>query len=434
MRLINPFRREKRQTLEEILIQGGVLATSVSKAQALNIPAVSACINLICDTVASLPIQLYKETGDKTKIEKDPRTKLLNDDTKDTMDGFQFKRAMIEDYLLAGGGYAYIKRSRNQVQSIHFVDSSFVSVIMNSDPVFKKYQIQVNGEPYRDFEFIKLARKSKDGVTGKGIIKENNVMLSVAYNQMIFEESMIKNGGNKRGFLKSAGRLSKEAMDELKRGWKDLYANNNENVLVLNNGLDFAEASQTAVELQLNEQKGTNSNDICKLFLVPPRVLSGEANDEEYNNWLKICILPILSAFETALNKDLLLPSEKDQLYFAFDTNELTRGDIEKRFKAYEIAIKNGILQTDEVRFKENYEPLNLPFIKLGLQDVLLNVKTHEIYTPNTNKTAKMGEETTVPQPNSPQPPAGGPNNEGVPNNVGLGKTGGESKVPVNAN
>ena len=55
---------------------------------------------------------------------------------------------------------------------------------------------------------------------------------------------------------------------------------------------------------------------------MPPRILTGEANEEEYNNWIKICILPILSAFESALNKDLLLPSEKENHFFAFDTTE----------------------------------------------------------------------------------------------------------------
>ena len=144
--------------------------------------------------------------------------------------------------------------------------------------------------------------------------------------------------------------------------------------------------------MQLNENKKTNSTEICKLFNVPPILLEGNANstDAIYNNFIKIAILPILNAIETALNKDLLLPSEKESFFFAFDTKDLLKGDMEKRYKAYEVAVKNGILQIDEVRYKENLEPLGLDFIKLGLQDVLYNPKTKEIYTPNTNKTADM--------------------------------------------
>ena len=101
--------------------------------------------------------------------------------------------------------------------------------------------------------------------------------------------------------------------------------------------------------------------------------------------------MPILKAIETAFNKDLLLPSEKEQsFYFAFDTKELTKGDIEKRFRAYEIGVKNGWLQLDEVRYLEDYAPFGLNFIKLGLQDVLYNPETKEIYTPNTDKTGSI--------------------------------------------
>ena len=66
------------------------------------------------------------------------------------------------------------------------------------------------------------------------------------------------------------------------------------------------------------------------------------------------------------------------------------KGDIEKRFKAYEIGVKNGFLQIDEVRYMEDLGALNLEFIKLGLADVLYNPKTKEVYTPNTNKTVNV--------------------------------------------
>ncbi|MEH7093948.1 phage portal protein [Neobacillus vireti] len=384
---------EKRETLEDLLISSGLLTKSIERDQAMNIPALSACVDLISDTVAAIPIKFYKEQAGKVTVIDDDRVKLLNDDTKDTLDGFQFKKALVEDYLLDGAGYSYINRERNKVKSLHFVKHESVSINMNVDPIFKSYNILVQGETYRDYEFLKLTRRSKDGVTGKGIIEQNNKLLSVAYNTLIFEEVLVKTGGNKKGFLKSQGRLSKEAVDELKLAWKNLYANNDENVVVLNNGLDFHEASNTSVEMQLNENKKTNSIEIQKVLKVPTSILEGKASDDEYNLWIKICILPILVALITAINKDLLLPSEKNEsFYFAFDTKELFKGDMLKRYQAYEIAIKNGFMQWDEVRYNEDLEPYGVDFIKLGLQDVLYNPKTKEIYTPNTNQTNNMDE------------------------------------------
>ena len=386
------YRQESRMTLEEVLLQAGLLRDTITKTEALNISSVAGCVELISNTIAILPIKLYKDVGGKIEIVEDNRVNLLNDDTGDTLDGFQFKKAIVEDYLLNGAGYAYINKERNNVKSIHYVDYDNVSVIMNVDPIFKSYDIMVNGKTYRDFEFIKVTRKTKDGVTGEGIIKENKEILSVAYNSLVYENVLVKTGGNKKGFLKSQRRLSKDAIEELKAAWNNLYKNNTENVIVLNEGLEFQESSNTSVEMQLNENKRTNAIEICKLFNVPPILLEGNANstDAMYNNFIKLAILPILNAIETALNKDLLLPSEKESFFFAFDTKDLLKGDMEKRYKAYEVAVKNGILQIDEVRYKENLEPLGLDFIKLGLQDVLYNPKTKEIYTPNTNKTADM--------------------------------------------
>ncbi len=383
--------QENRESLEDILLSSGVGTDSVTIEQALNIPSVSSCDAIISDTVAALPIVLYKKENDRiTEVKDDNRVALLNDDTNDTLDGFQFKKALTEDYLLDGAGYAYINRDRNKVKSLHYVSSNNLSVNTSVDPIFKNYDILVNGATYRDFEFLKVTRKTKDGVTGKGIVSENNKMLSVAYNSLVFEELLVKTGGNKKGFLQSEGKLSQEAINELKTAWNNLYKNNSDNVVILNNGLDFKEASNTSVEMQLNENKQTNAREICKMFNVPTSILEGSASENEYNNWIKVCIVPILKAIETAINKDLLLPSEKGSFYFAFDTDELTKGDIEKRFKAYEIAVKNGIYQIDEIRYKENSPPLGMDYIKLGLDTVLFDPKTKDIYTPNTNKTSNM--------------------------------------------
>ena len=85
-----------------------------------------------------------------------------------------------------------------------------------------------------------------------------------------------------------------------------------------------------------------------------------------------------------------MLETEKDSYYFAFDTKELTRGNIKERYEAYEIGLKNNFLQADEVRDKEDLEALGIDWIKLGLDNVLYNPKTKEIYTPNTNETVNI--------------------------------------------
>ena len=146
--------------------------------------------------------------------------------------------------------------------------------------------------------------------------------------------------------------------------------------------------------MQLNENKQTNGIEICKILNVPPSMLEGDgkANENEYEKFVKMAILPIIQAIISALNRDLLFEREKGSFYFVFDIKELLKGDIEKRFKAYEIGIKNGFLGVNEVRYEEERAPIEAfdDIIKLGLQDVLFNTKDKTIYTPNTDKTSKI--------------------------------------------
>ena len=101
-------------------------------------------------------------------------------------------------------------------------------------------------------------------------------------------------------------------------------------------------------------------------------------------------IINLLSDIECSLNRDLLREDEKKDRYFSFDTKELTRGNIKDRFEAYSIALKSNFLQVDEVRRMEDWEPLGIDWVTLGLDSVLFDPKTKQIYTPNTNQTATM--------------------------------------------
>lgn len=392
-----PWKKEERaDTIEEpkiddMLLKALLSDTIITKEQALNIPSVKSCINFIADTVVTLPIKLYKDNNGKAEeLKYDKRVKLLNDETGDTLDAFQFWRAVISDYFLGKGGYIYINRYLNNVVSLHYVDESYVSIIKNVDPIFKSYKILVNGKEYWPHEFIKILRNTKDGARGTSITEENNLILSVAYNSMIFEETLVKKGGNKKGFVKSARKLTQEAIDKLKEAWRKLYSNNSDNIVILNDGLEFQEASNTSVEMQLNENKETNSAEICKLFNIPKNIINGTATAKEYTNAFKMGVMPVLKAIECALNRELLLESEKGSFYFAFDTKELLKGDIKERFEAYKIAIESNFMGVDEVRYMEDLPALGIDWIKLGLDSVLYNPKTKEIYTPNTNMAQNM--------------------------------------------
>ena len=365
----------------------------ITETEAMNIPSLAACVEFISSKVAELPIKLYCECGDETQeLTDDKRVSLLNDSTGDLLDCYQLKKAVIRDYLLFGNGYIYPERHRNQFVSLRYVKQNNVNCVKNSDPIFKKADFMIYDRKFRDDELIRVLRSSTDGVTGTGVIDEANELLTVIYKTMIFEKYLVVNGGNKKGFLKSARKLSDEAMESLRNAWNKLYSNNGNNMMLLNEGIDFKESSNTSVEMQLNENKKANNDYVCEIFNLSPSVVAGTANDESYTTAIKTAVMPVIRAFETALNQGLLLESERHRHYFAFDTTELLKGDILKRYQAYQIGLANNFLQADEVRYKEDLKPLGFNFIRLGLQDVLLDPKTNTIYTPNTNQTTMFGQ------------------------------------------
>ena len=376
---------------DDVLLQALLGNSEISKEKVKQIPEVNACIDLIAGTVATMPLKLYRQNADGVEeVKEDIRVDLLNNNTKDTLTAKQFWKAIIEDYYLSKGGYAYLNMFGTKLRSIHYVEAEKVQVIKNEHPIFKDYDIYVHDRKYFPFDFLKILRKTKDGSSSLSVIEENSLIFGVAYETLVFEQNLVKKGGNKKGFLKSAKKITTDVMDKLKEGFRKLYSNNSENVIVLNEGIDFTEASNTSVEMQLNENKESNAKSIAGVFQIPYSMISGKGTKEDKENFIKFCIMPLLSDIECSLDRDLLREKEKSSMYFAFDTKELTRGNIEERYRAYEIGLRNNFLQVDEVRDKEDMEPLGIEWIRIGLDSVLYDPKTKIIYTPNTNESKEM--------------------------------------------
>lgn len=370
--------------VDDALLKALLGTTEITKEIALQIPTVAGAIDLIANIIASTPIKLYKLDGGKVEeVDNDHRITLLNDETGDTLNAREFWRAIVPDYYLGKGGYAYINRVKGRYASLHYVDESQLSIAKNADPIFKDYDILVGGKTYKPYDFLKILRNSKDGAQGVGIISENSKVLEVAYESLKFESNLVKKGGNKKGFLTSERQLDEPAMSILKATWKNLYANNEENVMILNKGIEFKESSNTSVEMQLNENKETNSGELGKIFHVSPEVIMGKASEADMRSIPKLAAIPLMKTIECALNRDFLLEKEKKTYYWAFDTKELLKGSMKERFEAYKAGIEANVLQIDEARYMEDLPELGFKFIKLGLQDVLYNPETREFFTPN---------------------------------------------------
>lgn len=401
MGLFDIFKKRETPTtdpepiVDDVLLQALLNGETITREKVMTLPAVNGAVDFISNCVACMPVKLYKTKDGKVEEVIDDRTKLLNGDTGDTLDAFQMKKAMVSDYLLGKGGYCYIRRSRNNVTGLFYVEDRYITIMKVYEPIYKQYSIFVGGYDakgdekeygtYRPWQFVKLLRNTKDGASGVGLTVEVSKALETAYQTLLYQLGMVSTGGNKKGFLKASHKLGNDEITALKRAWKNLYSNNSENVVVLNNGVEFQEASNSAVETQMNESIKTLQDEINALFHIYP---------DDFERTFKEAIYPIIKAFETALNRDLLLEREKKNHFFEFDVKEIIRVSVKERYEAYKLAKETGFMTLNEIRREENMEYIDgLDVVNVGLGAVLYDVNKHVYYTPNTDTVGDIANE-----------------------------------------
>ena len=371
--------------IDDVLLSALLNNETITREKALTLPAVSGAVDFISGSIASMPVKLYKyKDGKVEEVQKDNRVRMLNGDTGNTLDGFQTKKAMVEDYLLGKGGYCYIQRDRqNNVTALKYIQDMNVTVWSNSDPMNRFVQFYVGTNKIYPWNMVKLLRNTKDGASGKGLTEEISKALEAAYSTLVYQLGLVKTGGNKKGFLQAERRIGQEEIDKLKEAWKRLYTNNTDNVMVLNNGIKFQESSNSSVEMQLNESKKTLQDEINGVFHI----------HSDFSLTFKEAIYPIVKAFETAINSTLLLEKEKKNFFFEFDTKEIVKASIKERFDAYKVAKDTGLMTINELRRMENLNYIDgLNILDFGLGSVMYDTEKHEYFIPNTGVVKKDDE------------------------------------------
>lgn len=364
--------------IDDVLLSALINGERITRDKALMLPAVSDAVDFISGSIASMPVKLYRVVkGEVSEVYGDTRTKLLNGDTGDVLNAYEFKKAMVQDYLLDKGGYAVVKRKRNEITGLYHVEPIYVAPYKNPNPVEKYVEFLIYTKYYKKYEVLTLLRNTKDGAWGVGVIEEVSKAIETAYTTLMYQLGLVQSGGNKKGFIQSDNKLDNETLQKLKEAWSRFYTNNKENVIVLNKGLTFKESSNSSVEMQLNESKKTLNEDIDKVFHIR----------KDFNETFKEAIYPVVKAFEAALNSTLLLEGEKRNYFFEFDVKEIVRANLKERYEAYRMAKEIGMKTINELRQEENMNKIEgMDVIPFGLGAVLYDTDSKTYFTPNTGE------------------------------------------------
>lgn len=393
MALKDIFRRRTEDQMVQVennLLKAILGVTQIDKQTALAIPQVSDSVDFIAGIIAGLPVRLTKEiNGVIQPVKDDGRVKMLNGDTGDTLDAFQMKKAMLVDYFMGKGGFAYIDRAGNTFTGLHYIDESQLSVNKNSDPIFKTgyYTVVENVDRLYPYQLVKVLRNTKDGFAGQSIVREVAKALETAYNSISTQNKIFKRDGMKKGFLEAEAVITKEAAEKLKQDWSGLY-NGGDNTILLNKGLKFTPANMSVAEMQLIEARRLLDEEIRNIFHIK----------ENLNDTFNCALKPVIKQLETALNRDLLLESEKLHFRFYLDTSDVFTATEKDRYDTYNTAIKGGYMSINEVREKEHLNKIQgLDLYNLGLSSALFNPKDQQIIIPNMAQTVGVdGKEQNI--------------------------------------
>lgn len=378
-------------------------STPVTEEDAMKIPSVVACIELITGSIGQLPIYLYKE-NDKGEVERVPgdrREFLLNSEPNSLLNGYNFKKRLVKDYLFYGSSYTMKSTELNNILELHPFDMKNVQVTkylidgykFDADINLMMYGYDGKGRTkiFKPHELMMILRDSEDGITSRGILEQGADILALAKNESEYTSNILKNGALPIGVIQTVNRLSEAAVKRLRTGWESLYAGsrNSGKTVILEEGLEYKPISLKPNDLQLIDGKKITIAEIARLFNVPESMLNADANkyaSNEQNNlhFLQYTLSPIITSIESALDKSLLLESEKeDGYYFRFDTTEILRTTERERVESAALGLKGGFFSVNETRAKFDKAKLEDDYFMWSLGHVLFNPETNEMFVPN---------------------------------------------------
>ena len=349
----------------------------VNERTAMQTTAVYACVRILAEAIASLPLHVYEyqEDGGKQMVHDHPLYYLLHDEPNPEMTSFVFRETLMSHLLIWGNAYAQIIRDgsgkvlglypllpnkmdvqRDDRGNLYYVYSR------NSDenPTFKEYgDIRLKAE-----DVLHIPGLGFDGLIGYSPIAmaKNAVGMTLACEE--YGASFFANGANPGGVLEHPGVLKDPS--KVRESWNSVYrgVNNAHKIAVLEEGMKYQQIGIPPEEAQFLETRKFQINEIARLYRIPPHMV-GDLEKSSFSNieqqsleFVKYTLDPWVIRWEQSLQRALLLPGEKGKYFIKLNVDGLLRGDYQSRMNGYAVGRQNGWLSANDIREMENLNPI----------------------------------------------------------------------------
>lgn len=361
---------------------GSNSGVAVDELRAMQTSAVYACVKILAETVASLPLHLYKKgkDGKNEQAEQHPLFCCLYESPNEEMTSFEFRETMMTSVLLWGNAYARIIRKKGHVSELWYLKPQNMTVERDSvtHRIKYTYSDDVTNQTvvYRPDQVFHLKGLSLDGVKGISPISQAREAVGLALATEEYGAKFFGNGARPGGVLEHPGILKDP--ERLRESWNKVYqgTRNSHKVAVLEEGLKYHSIGIAPEDAQFLETRKYQVNEICRIFRVPPHLV-GDLERATFSNiehqsieFVQHTIRPWLVRWEQEISRSLLNESER-LLYFArFNVDGLLRGDYKSRMEGYAIGRQNGWLSINDIR---RLEDMSLVSADKGGDEYLVN-------------------------------------------------------------
>ena len=347
------------------LFGGTTSGKAVNERTAMQTSAVYACVRILAESVAGLPLHVYERTANGSKSTKPshPLYRLLHDEPNREMTSFVFRETLMSHLLLWGNAYAQIIRDGRgfPIALYPLLPDRMAVDRRESGELVYTYQSDKGQVKLRRENVLHIPGLGFDGLIGYSPIAMAKNAVGLALATEDYGAAFFANGANPGGVLEHPGVIKPEQADRLRESWQSQFGGANAHkVAVLEEGLKFHQMSIPPEQAQFLETRKFQINEIARIFRVPPHMV-GDLEKSSFSNieqqsleFVKYTLDPWVVRWEQSLQQALILPSEKATIFIKFNLDGLLRGDYQSRMQGYSTGIQNGFMSVNDVRGLED--------------------------------------------------------------------------------
>jgi HK97 family phage portal protein len=337
---------------------------AVNERTAMQTTAVYACVRILAEAIAGLPLHTYryKPDGGKEKALDHPIYYLLHSEPNPEMTSFVFRETLMSHLLLWGNAYAQIIRDgMGRVLALYPLLPNKTTVDRTSSgQLYYQYLTDTGPVVLKAYEVLHIPGLGFDGLVGYSPIAmaKNAIGMAIACEE--FGASFFANGASPGGVLEHPGVVKDPK--RVRESWNAVYQGsaNAHRIAVLEEGMKFQAIGIPPEQAQFLETRKFQINEIARIFRIPPHMI-GDLEKSSFSNieqqsleFVKYTLDPWVVRWEQAIQKSLLLPSEKRSYFAKFNVDGLLRGDYQSRMNGYSVARQNGWMSSNDIRELEN--------------------------------------------------------------------------------